>query len=500
MKNLTITLTILFFTLISVHSLAQRAPYDYDDPITVYTQEVDKPISRFDVAIDNHGVIHCVMSIKIASNFYKIFYIKSEDDGISWTEPIDISNNNEKWVTVPKIVCDTVGHLYVVFTYDVGDYSKTKVVFKKFDGEYWSTGDTITQGMNGATDGLITLSNSKVYCFFSHYHTICYKIFENGIWSQTYKICEGANNNRYYAYKVVTDDNGNLHCIGSHTSELSSGTPIVFYTKYENEVWSDLILFSDTTSLDMDICIDNENEPHIVWREQMANVVPPISGFYYSEYRDGSWLHKKLLNASPTISENAIIADANNEIKMVNSVTQKLRNDSYYFHRHYRYYNGRWFNYELEYGSYLESTPTGKNLLVKHENTIYLFYIRLIDTIINNNNEYLSSIYLRKKTTETDDIEISKIPDNIRLNVYPNPTNNEINIEFYLNKPEQVKIGLYDMSGKLIEILSDKPGTQGNNLLTLKSKALQRKEVNTGFYIIKLSYGKNCYSQRIVFN
>ncbi len=105
------------------------------------------------------------------------------------------------------------------------------------------------------------------------------------------------------------------------------------------------------------------------------------------------------------------------------------------------------------------------------------------------------------RTYESGNQEITTIKEKSQqIIIYPNPTNNVINIEFYLNKPEQVKIGLYDMSGKLIEILSDKPGTQGNNLLTLKSKALQRKEVNTGFYIIKLSYGKNCYSQRIVFN
>jgi hypothetical protein len=60
-----------------------------------------------DLCIDNNGILHCVFTHKIASNWRKIYYTKSTDDGITWTTPEDISLNPDTSLMNPHIVADT---------------------------------------------------------------------------------------------------------------------------------------------------------------------------------------------------------------------------------------------------------------------------------------------------------------------------------------------------------------------------------------------------------
>ncbi|HPX75240.1 MAG TPA: T9SS type A sorting domain-containing protein [Bacteroidales bacterium] len=494
MKNISL---IILLTSLVFNSIAQSAEFGYSEEFSIW-ETTDFVIRDYNITIDKNNTMHMVYSADISSNFGKIYYIKSIDLGVTWTTPIDISNNQEKWTLDPHIAADNENNLYVTFSYDVGDYTNTKVVFKKFDGQNWSIGDTITENIMGATNGSIIInSENKVFCFFNCYHTVCYKIYDNNSWSELHVVVEGQEDNTFSLEKIISDSLDNFYClIANSYSQGNYFTPKLLFCKYSNEIWNDFVQISDSAFNGSDICLDNENEPHIVWNEYLSHTVRPIQGTYYKEFANGSWLNKKLINTGEKLEYCAIACDINNNNKIVNQYSfrvhpQHSNNERLYLHYIYYYANSIWFRNAFMYNDM--KIQQSANKFIKKDNLLFLFY---------KGRPHVDSIgRICYRTYESGNQGITTIKEKSQqIIIYPNPTNNEINIEFYLNKPEQVKIELYDTSGKLIEILSDKPGTQGNNLLTLKSKSIQRKEVNTGFYIIKLSYGENCYSQKIVFN
>ncbi len=126
MKN--ISLIILLISLV-FNSIAQSAEFGYSEECSIW-ETTDFVIRDYNITIDKNNTMHMVYSTDISSNFGKIYYIKSIDLGVTWTNPIDISNNQEKWTLDPHIAADNENNLYVTFSYDVGDYTNTKVVFK----------------------------------------------------------------------------------------------------------------------------------------------------------------------------------------------------------------------------------------------------------------------------------------------------------------------------------------------------------------------------------
>ncbi|HEU5164096.1 MAG TPA: DUF4331 family protein [Chitinophagaceae bacterium] len=69
-----------------------------------------------------------------------------------------------------------------------------------------------------------------------------------------------------------------------------------------------------------------------------------------------------------------------------------------------------------------------------------------------------------RSTTNVDEIQMKKAPSRglglaspeINLSTYPNPGTNNNTIKYSVNVPSQVKIVVYDMQGKLVQVLADK--------------------------------------------
>ena len=101
----------------------------WSEPITIYAGGYnDTP----DFTIDKNGIIHCVWAHKIQTNFYKIFYSKSTDDGYTWSIEQDISQNNSLWMIDPQIVTDTNNLIYITYDCNAGDPNKMHILYKKF--------------------------------------------------------------------------------------------------------------------------------------------------------------------------------------------------------------------------------------------------------------------------------------------------------------------------------------------------------------------------------
>lgn len=108
-----------FIFMIFIFIVFYLSAQEWSEPVNISnTTGIDEYPS---FCIDNNGVLHCVWAYKIEPNYRKIYYSKSGNDGETWTEPYNISQNCEMWMTRPFIVSDSQNNLYVTYTYNAGN-------------------------------------------------------------------------------------------------------------------------------------------------------------------------------------------------------------------------------------------------------------------------------------------------------------------------------------------------------------------------------------------
>jgi len=122
--------------------------------------------------------------------------------------------------------------------------------------------------------------------------------------------------------------------------------------------------------------------------------------------------------------------------------------------------------------------------------------------LINENKFYIAThgdgvwVYDTTYTTEIDGNLTVKNVNHIKVS--PNPFTNQTSITFYIKNSGYTNISIYDMQGKLINILMDEYKMKGEFEIIWDGKDINGKEVNSGLYIICLQSGKNLYSIKVV--
>ena len=70
------------------------------------------------------------------------------------------------------------------------------------------------------------------------------------------------------------------------------------------------------------------------------------------------------------------------------------------------------------------------------------------------------------------------------LSIYPNPISNSATIAFFLLEAETVKLQLFDITGKLIQVVADGNYIEGDNEF-----AWDASRVTAGFYYMRIEAG-----------
>jgi hypothetical protein len=81
---------------------------------------------------------------------------------------------------------------------------------------------------------------------------------------------------------------------------------------------------------------------------------------------------------------------------------------------------------------------------------------------------------------------------------YPNPFNNEINIEYYLENPEESSVQIYDIQGRLVRNLSSAIGTQGNQRIVWNGLNDSNSEMPSGLYLVYLRVGDKISTNKVM--
>ncbi|MFT4167842.1 MAG: T9SS type A sorting domain-containing protein [Dysgonomonas sp.] len=82
---------------------------------------------------------------------------------------------------------------------------------------------------------------------------------------------------------------------------------------------------------------------------------------------------------------------------------------------------------------------------------------------------------------------------NLSYNFYPNPVENMLTVEYYLEKPSSVTISLYNLDGRLIKTVV-KPITSSG----VYSEQINCSFLAKGTYIISIGTGYKVYFDKLI--
>jgi hypothetical protein len=462
----------LYISLILCTVFFTATSQNWIEPVQISTLEGVN--NNPDFCIDNSGNIHCVWSYKVEDNFYKLYYSNSEDNGETWSEPEDILGNDSLWMTEPHLAIDSENNLYLSYDYNAGNPGAMQVLFRTYTGSNWSEPDTITTGMEGSDHNrMIIDNNDRIYVFWYRPESIYYRYFENNSWSEIQ--CPYNDDNLYFLEKAVVDSDNNLHCTGSFHYEGQSGYDdriIYFKYTYEDNQWSEVTLLSDDTSWQgNDIDLDNDDLPHIAWRQTINDNIPPDNGSLYSSFDNLSWTNPIIL--AEDASEQAITVDLNNKTHIIDN--EEFENG--YRLVHYQFIDNEWVGEIIDvsnYGNY-------GNKLISKEHYLYMTSV-LVQSI---SPDYNASVVLRKYEITTS-IENNLIVVIDLYNIYPNPFTVGTTISYSLKETKHTSIKIYDLQGKLINTILEKKQAPGKYQIMWNGTDNNGKEVKCGLYLVRL--------------
>lgn len=342
--------------------------------------------------MDKNGTVHIVWSHELETNFNKIYYSFSEDDGLTWSEPEDISLNNSKTMGNPHIVADTNNILYVTYEENMLNYYKTVVVMKSCTEGFWSDFDTVSTGQQGAGDSKLEIDNkNRVYSFWTLNSKSFYKYYENGSWSDLLDANEGLND-KIYIQDIVADNNNVLHCLFTfYYSGQTSDSTIVTYKNLENNSWSEMEIVGGPTkgkNAPFGIDVDTFNMPHIAYREIVPGQPPYNDTTVYRYKNETGWSPVEVIVTDPY--NQKILIDENNKPNVFD--IEKLGDDGSMLVHHFKEYS--WWESiiidEVELGT-IHYSVYNKN------NQLYTTYCKFIDEILFSKTGLLTITGQKKK-------------------------------------------------------------------------------------------------------
>jgi len=86
--------------------------------------------------------------------------------------------------------------------------------------------------------------------------------------------------------------------------------------------------------------------------------------------------------------------------------------------------------------------------------------------------------------------------DNLSLSVFPNPENDELNVQFNAKSAAKALLEIYDVQGRIIKAFAEKP-VIGSNKFTLNISELRN---GSGIFVLRLIQDEVSYNQSFILN
>ena len=329
----------LSFLIIFIIIIFTATAQQWSDPVNISNNYYTDGFHDF--IMDNNSVLHCVWIRYIESNYTKIYYSKSDDNGETWSLPLNISENYVYSLANAQIINNSENNLYVTYDYNVGDYYNTEVHIRKYDGNTWSDAINISEGYPGANNNRLVIDNNdRIYVFWNYWGCIYYRYYDNDQWSNV--LCPYNTTDFVFIEKLISDVNNDLHCAGYHYLDGQSSEEMrIAYFQYteNNNTWSDIQIISNNHlwhGLDIDLNIDLN--PNITWCQYIwDSILPPPYGTFFSFYDGSEWINDSVIAINTKYPTLKIIE---NQPLLLTTEYYPDNNDLLYFYK--KNISGNW--------------------------------------------------------------------------------------------------------------------------------------------------------------
>jgi len=303
-----------------------------------------------DIAIDNNNNIHVVWADGTDGewgNNVEIFYA-NYTAGV-WSNATAISNVygwSNGGSQYPAIAIDSNNNLHVVWEgFSTGEWGNDKEIFyANYTAGVWSNATPISDvyGWNsgGSCSADIAVdNNNNIHVVWQDYTVgewgndveIFYANYTAGIWSNATAISDiyGWNNASSISPSIAVDNNSIVHVVWHDLTDGEWGTDSeIFYVNYTAGVWSNATPISDVygwnngNSNSADIAVDNNNNLHVIWKDDTAGEWGTDIEIFYSNYDGSRWSNAVAISAingwnNASSSYPAIAVDNNYNIHVV---------------------------------------------------------------------------------------------------------------------------------------------------------------------------------------
>jgi len=452
-------------------------------PSLLYSQEWSDPLNitnlgsfsaEPDMVIDHNGIIHVVWSYMIEYEYRKIMYTYSEDDGNTWTEPLDLLQNTDMWMSEPHIACDSRNHLYVAYTYNTMDYENMFVKMVIHDGSQWSDPILVSEGMPMSDYNKVLVDKKdSVFVFWGYQSSYSkYRIYHNNMFGEIMEPYYNSLDDYYYLYYYAIDTDNYIHWIGYTTEGMPSGTFAHAYFVFKPELneWSvPQNLSIVKAEIGNHIDLSKNNYPVVVIREDTTHWPNPYDDITFFLENDGSiWMPPVTVsNAKGTQTYQQIAVDQNNDVQIVERHgtvgSQGLV--------HYKKKDDNWI------GQYIDTAYAfGFQKLIFNNNKLYCAYGKAWEV----EKEVFSDLFFAKYDIVTNIKEETR--QTTELKIYPNPGSDNIYIEFENDQQQQIDLSILDMNGKHLITLINETRQQGMYRQLWNGKDKKGKQVSAGQY------------------
>ncbi|HPW67109.1 MAG TPA: T9SS type A sorting domain-containing protein [Salinivirgaceae bacterium] len=441
---------------------------EWSEPVYITTPYDMIYISQSDMIIDKNGVLHIVWVQRFGSTTNSfLVYIKSINQGRDWTEPITLTLGIGYLIYNPILALYSDNTVLLSYFSLKTEVEQSRIFLKKLEGDIW--GDEIA--VNGSHDYRYWLrthclaidSNDKAYILWPKADLSCTLIvtyFNN----QFSTIVQGPTDNvkRFTTGKAIFDKNDVLHYSGFRGNTIG-------YSYYSSGQWLPFNLVDDSYKYH-DFTLDKESIPYFV----LNSVIDGGSTMFGNYYRN-RWYFEKI--ASGYSESHSLFIEQNGTKHIAGSWGNSLK--------YYRNNNDGWTD------TLLESRYSIYNKLLAKDSLLYL----LSNIRINNERTYLE---IRKMAIENQ-VGIQEQPQlvNKKINIYPNPANETVNINFF--SPEgQATIKIIDLQGKQIFSTTVKNSNMGIFDFQWNRMCAKGNAATTGIYFVVIQAGEQVFAEKVV--
>ncbi len=434
-------------------------------------------IIHSDFTIDNEGVIHCVWDFKFNSNYSVIYYSFSDDEGFTWTEIVNISQNDTNFCTSPQIVHDSQNNIYV--GYDLNDYSPATwgsyACMVKKENTGWNEPIIFSEGISTQ---LAIDKNDRLYVFWfmraPFYGEFYYQYLEDTTWSDV--ICPFYNDELTGINEIIVDDSNNLHCAGYHdTTGYNNLYPMYLKYHYSTEQWGVIHDFPEKDQVrDLGITLDTNGFPRMCWGK---------FGAFYSFYNGENWADTDTITQAE-IGKVAIKTDTSNKLHIAITHNYSDIMQLYYYHQPV---GTSWISSVIDSADNVIFTPE----LEIFDNMLYLAYKK-------SESPGLGDVFLTRQDLITS-TKYSGSEIYFNLKNYPNPFKDIMNIEFTINEPEFVSLKIIDINGRVIKTLIYKNLDSGKHIVKWNGTNIFDQNVHSGIYIFLLQIKDKTIENKVIY-